>query len=169
MKLRGRVHRFGDDVNTDYIIPAQYKGASLDIQEIARHTFEDIDPDFVKRVQPGDVVVAGSNFGCGSSRETAAHVLKVVGVSCVLASSFARIFFRNAINTGLPVAECHTTDIEAGDEVEVDLARGVVVDLTRGLKLAIVPLPAIMMAVLQEGGVVPYLKKHGDLVLPRGD
>jgi len=164
--MTGRAQRFGDDVNTDYIIAAQHKAASLDITEMAVHTFADIDPGFASRVRPGDVVVAGRNFGCGSSRETAVHVLVALGVRAVLATSFARIYFRNAINSGLPALECDTTLIEQGDEIEVDLARGVAVDHTRRLELPVTPLPPLMQAVLAEGGVASYLHKHGGLVLP---
>lgn len=163
---RGRAQRFGEDVNTDYIIGAKHKAASLDIAEMARHTFEDIDAGFATRVRPGDVVVAGRNFGCGSSRETAVHVLKALGVSAVLAPSFARIYFRNAINSGLPALECDTSAIEQDDEVEVDLARNVAINHTRGHELPVTPLPEVMRAVLAAGGVKPYLAEHGDLVLP---
>ncbi len=166
MLLRGKVHRFGDDVNTDYIIAAHAYVKALDIKQIAQHAFEDIDPDFVRRVRPGDVVVADRNFGCGSSRETAAHVLKAVGVSCVLAQSFARIFFRNAINIGLPLVECDTSRMRAGDELKVDLAAGLVRDLTQDFEVGIIPLPEVMVAVLEAGGVTEYVNKHGDLVLP---
>jgi 3-isopropylmalate/(R)-2-methylmalate dehydratase small subunit len=162
----GTAQRFGDNVNTDYIIAAQHKAASLDIAEMARHTFADIDPDFVERVQPGDIVVAGANFGCGSSRETAVHVLKALGVQAVLARSFARIYFRNAINSGLPVLECDTTEIEQGDRLEVRLADGVVVNHTRDAQLRVTPLPPVMQAVLAAGGIPHYLRQHGDLVLP---
>ena len=164
--MTGRAQRFGDNINTDYIIAAQHKAASLDVREMARHIFEDIDPGFAERVQPGDVVVAGNNFGCGSSRETAVHVLKALGVSAVLAPSFARIYFRNAVNSGLPVLECDTSSIQQGDEIEVDLARGVAVNHTRGTEHPVTPLPPVMQAVLAAGGVGPYLRQHGDLVLP---
>jgi 3-isopropylmalate/(R)-2-methylmalate dehydratase small subunit len=165
-QIRGRAHRFGDDVNTDVIIAAQHKAASLDLAEMARHTFEDIDPGFVERVRPGDVVVAGANFGCGSSRETAVHVLRELGIGAVLARSFARIFFRNAINLGLPVVECDTTQMAADDDVEVDLERGEAIDHTRGVRVSGTALPAVMRAVLSAGGMQPYLREHGDLVLP---
>jgi 3-isopropylmalate/(R)-2-methylmalate dehydratase small subunit len=166
--IRGRAHRFGDNVNTDYIIAAQHK-SSLDLAETATHTFETIDPDFVRRVRPGDLVVAGSNFGCGSAREVAVHVLKQVGVSCVLAPTFARIFFRNAINGGLPVAECDTSEIQAGDELEVNLASGTVRNQTRGQSLKIAPLPAVMREVLEAGGIAGYLsgRDERELFVPR--
>ena len=165
MVLRGRAHKFGDDVNTDYIISGKYKFKTLDMSELARHVFEDIDPNFVKRLKPGDFVVAGRNFGCGSSREQAPLALKHAGVGAVLAKSFARIFFRNAINTGLPVVECDTDGIEDGDELEVDLERGVVRNLTKGTEIPVRPLPKVMLRILQDGGLVEHIRKHGDFVL----
>jgi 3-isopropylmalate/(R)-2-methylmalate dehydratase small subunit len=164
--IRGTAHRFGDDVNTDYIISAQHKASTIDIAEMARFAMFDIDPDFAGRVRPGDVVVAGRNFGCGSSRETAVTVLIQLGVGAVLASSFARIFFRNAINLGLPALECDTSGVVAGDEIEVMLSRGVAVNRTRSQELAVTPLPPVMQAVLVAGGLEPYLREHGDLVMP---
>ncbi len=163
--LRGRAHVFGDDVNTDYIISGKYKFRTLDVEELARHCMEDVDPGFSERVRPGDFIVAGGNFGCGSSREQAPLVIKHAGVSAVLARSFARIFFRNAINKGLPAVECDTSGIRAGDELEVDLARGKVKNVTRGYTLEIVPLPAVMMDILAEGGLTDYLRKHGGFKL----
>jgi 3-isopropylmalate/(R)-2-methylmalate dehydratase small subunit len=165
MILKGKAHIFGDDVNTDYIISGKYKFKTLDMDELACHCMEDIDPDFSERVQPGDFIVAGGNFGCGSSREQAPLVIKHAGVSAVLACSFARIFFRNAINKGLPAVECDTSGIEAGDELEVDLGAGRVRNLTRGGEVEIVPLPAVMMDILAEGGLTAYLRKHGGFEL----
>jgi 3-isopropylmalate/(R)-2-methylmalate dehydratase small subunit len=164
--LRGRAHLFGDDVNTDYIIAAQYKAASLDLSEMARHTFEDIDPGFVTRVESGDIVVAGRNFGCGSSRETAVHVLRLCGVAAVVATSFARIFFRNAINNGLPVVECDTSGIETGDEIDVNLTAGKLWVASRAIDRDVAALPPIMAAMLDAGGLAAYVAAHGDLVLP---
>ncbi len=163
--LRGRAHVFGDDVNTDYIISGKYKFKTLDMDELACHCMEDIDPDFGNRVRPGDFIVAGGNFGCGSSREQAPLVIRHAGVSAVLARSFARIFFRNAINIGLPAVECDTSGIQAGDELEVDLGKGRVVNLTRGTDVTITPLPPVMMDILAEGGLTDYLKKHGGFKL----
>jgi 3-isopropylmalate/(R)-2-methylmalate dehydratase small subunit len=165
--ISGRVQRFGSDINTDYIIAAQHKAASLDVTEMARHTFEDIDPEFVGRVRPGDVVVAGANFGCGSSRETAPRVLLACGISAIVAPSFGRIFFRNAINVGLPVIECDTSDIEQDDVIEIDLECGVVSSPARGLERHAKPLPDVMRALLDAGGLANYLRLHGDLVLPQ--
>ncbi len=159
--IRGKAHVFGDDVNTDYIISGRYKFKTLDMDELAGHCMEDIDPDFASKVEPGDFIVAGANFGCGSSREQAPLVIKHAGVSAVLAGSFARIFFRNAINKGLPVAECDTSGIANGDELEVDLGEGKVKNLTRGVEMVISPLPSVMMDILSEGGLTEYLKKHG--------
>jgi 3-isopropylmalate/(R)-2-methylmalate dehydratase small subunit len=161
MVLKGRAHVFGDDVNTDYIISGKYKFKTLDMDELARHCMEDIDPDFSIRVQAGDFIVAGGNFGCGSSREQAPLVIEHAGVGAVLARSFARIFFRNAINKGLPAVECDTSDIQAGDELEVDLGAGKVTNLTRDMELEIIPLPGVMMDILAEGGLTEYLKRHG--------
>lgn len=161
MILKGKAHVFGDDINTDYIISGKHKFKTLDMDELACHCMEDIDPDFAGRVQAGDFIVAGANFGCGSSREQAPLAIKHAGISGVLAESFARIFFRNAINKGLAVAECDTSGIEAGDELEVDLSAGKVNNLTRGTQLDISPLPAVMMEILAEGGLTNYLRKHG--------
>ncbi|OFW56173.1 MAG: 3-isopropylmalate dehydratase [Candidatus Solincola sediminis] len=163
--LTGRAHVFGDDVNTDYIISGRYKFKTLDMNELACHCMEDIDPDFASKVEPGDFIVAGANFGCGSSREQAPLVIKHAGVSAVLASSFARIFFRNAINKGLPVVECDTSQIEPGDDLEVDLSEGKVRNLTRGVEMDIAPLPSVMMDILADGGLTDYLRKHGGFKL----
>ncbi len=165
MVLKGKAHKFGDDINTDYIISGKYKFKTLDMDELARHVFEDIDPDFVKRASPGDFVVAGRNFGCGSSREQAPLALKHAKVGAVLAKSFARIFYRNAINTGLPVVECDTDGIDPGDELEVDLASGVVRNLTKGTEIKARPLPKVMLRILEDGGLVEHIKKHGDFKL----
>lgn len=165
MVLKGKAHVFGDDVNTDYIISGKYKFKTLDMDELACHCMEDIDPDFSRRVRPGDFVVAGGNFGCGSSREQAPLVILHAGIGAVLARSFARIFFRNAINKGLPAVECDTSGIQAGDELEVDLGEGRVRNLTRGTEAAISPLPPVMMEILKEGGLTDYLKKHGGFEL----
>lgn len=161
MRLEGRVHKFGDDINTDYIISGKYKFKTLDMQELARHVMEDIDPDFAQRVRPGDFIAAGKNFGCGSSREQAPRALLAAGVRGILAKSFARIFFRNAINCGLFVVECDTDAFKTGDEVVVDLERGEVKNLSSGVTLSIPPLPQVMIDILREGGLVSYFKKYG--------
>ncbi|ADI01294.1 MAG TPA: 3-isopropylmalate dehydratase small subunit [Syntrophothermus lipocalidus] len=161
MELRGKAHKFGDDVNTDYIISGRYKFKTLDMTELAKHVMEDLDPDFYSKVQKGDMIVAGKNFGCGSSREQAPWAIIHAGISAVLAKSFARIFYRNCINTGLPLIECDTDRIEPGDELEVDLERGVISNLTQGTEIPIKPLPKVMIKILSDGGLVEHFKKYG--------
>lgn len=163
--LRGKAHKFGDDVNTDYIISGKYKFKTLDMSELAKHVMEDLDPGFATRVAKGDFLVAGTNFGCGSSREQAPLAIKYAGVSAVLARSFARIFYRNAINTGLAVVECDTSGINPGDELEVDLAGGLVRNVTQGLDIAVKPLPPVMVKILNDGGLVGHFQKHGTFCL----
>lgn len=161
MNLTGNAHVYGDHIDTDRIIPGKYT-KTLDLQSLADHVLEDLDPEFRHRFRPGDVLVGGDNFGCGSSREQAPVALKVAGVSVVIARYFARIFFRNAINIGLPVLEVPDHDIQPGDALAVDLTRGKVVNLTQGKTHRATQMPAIMLAILAEGGLVPYLKNHGD-------
>ncbi|MDK2896940.1 MAG: 3-isopropylmalate/(R)-2-methylmalate dehydratase small subunit [Candidatus Atribacteria bacterium] len=161
MILRGKSHKFGDDINTDYIISGKYKFKTLDMNELAKHVMEDIDPNFYQKVKPGDFVVAGKNFGCGSSREQAPRALLACGIRGVLAESFARIFFRNAINCGLVALECDTSKIEEGEQLEVDLVQGVVKNLTREETIPTQPMPPVMLDILKEGGLVEYFKKHG--------
>ena len=165
MILRGRAHKFGNDVNTDYIIAGKYKSKYATVKEQARHVMEDLDPHFYEKIAPGDFVVAGSNFGCGSSRETAPLVIKYANLSAVLAKSFARIFFRNAINTGLPVLRCDTDRIDAGDELEVDLGAGVVRNLTKGVDITSAPLPEVMITILNDGGLIKHYRKHQGFAL----
>jgi len=160
-KITGKVHVYGDDINTDAIIPGKYT-KTLDIKTFADHVLEDLDPEFKNVVQPGDILVAGANFGCGSSREQAALALKVAGVSVVIAKYFARIFFRNAINVGLPVLEVREFDIVTGDQLAIDLEAGKVENLTRAKSYSAAKMPQVMIDILQEGGLVNYLKKHGD-------
>ncbi len=161
MELRGKAHCFGDDVNTDYIISGKYKFKTLDMKELAKHVMEDLDPDFARKVQPGDFVVAGRNFGCGSSREQAPLALLNAGVGAVLAKSFARIFYRNAINTGLPVVVCDTDLIESGDELVVDLEKGVLQNVTQGKEIPIKPMPSVMLKILSDGGLAEHFRKYG--------
>ena len=163
--LEGIAHKFGDDVSTDHIAPGRYQHLRSQLSEMAKHVLEDADPEFASRVRPGDFVVAGRNFGLGSSREHAPTIMKLAGVGAVLAQSVARIFFRNAINVGLPVVICDTSRIQAGDRLRVDLARGVVADLTQGFEVAVMPLPRVMLRVLQDGGLVAHIKRHGRLAL----
>jgi 3-isopropylmalate/(R)-2-methylmalate dehydratase small subunit len=161
MILRGRAHRFDDDINTDYIISSKHKAQNLRIEDAAKHLMEDLDPGFAERIVPGDIIVAGRNFGCGSSREAAPRVIKAAGIGAVVAASFARIFFRNSINIGLPVLACDTSDIATGDEIEIDLANGSVRNLTRGQTRSVQPLPKVMMNLIADGGLVAHIRKHG--------
>ena len=159
--LKGKVHKYGADVNTDVIIPARYLNVS-EPAELARHCMEDIDPEFVNRVKVGDIMVATTNFGCGSSREHAPLAIKASGISCIIAKSFARIFFRNAINIGLPLLECDEAvdKIEAGDLVEVDLASGEINNLTKGRKFTAKPYPGFMAELIADGGLIEHTKKR---------
>lgn len=162
MRLRGRAHKFGDSINTDYIISGKYKFKTLDMNELAKHIMEDLDPEFYKKIKPGDFIVAGKNFGLGSSREQAPLVIKHAGISAVIAKSAARIFFRNAINTGLPLIICPEADrIDAGDELEVDPQAGTVKDITKNIELKAEALPPIMIRILQDGGLAEHIIKHG--------
>lgn len=161
MRFKGTGHKFGDDINTDYIISGKYKFKTLDMSELAKHVMEDIDPEFSQKVRPGDFIVAGKNFGCGSSREQAPRALLAAGIRGVLAQSFARIFFRNAINCGLVVLECDTSTIQDKEELEIDLAAGKVFNLTQGTTIEARPLPQVMIDILREGGLVSYFKKYG--------
>lgn len=161
MELKGKVHRFGSDVNTDYIISGKYKFKTLDMNELAKHVMEDLDPDFYSKIEQGDFIVADSNFGCGSSREQAPLAIKYAGIGAVIANSFARIFYRNAINIGLPVIECDTSGIEAGDQLEVDLKKGVIRNLTKDQVIRVKPLPDVMIKILNDGGLVGHFRKYG--------
>lgn len=163
MKVSGKAWKFGDDVNTDLIVPGKYLEL-VDPHEMAKHAMEGIDPGFPGKVSEGDVVIGGRNFGCGSSREHAAIALKYVGVGAVVAESFARIFYRNAINLGLPALECPgiSDAVSEGDSLEIDLTGGKVVNATTGKELDFVPLPDFMVEVLDEGGLVTYIRNHLD-------
>lgn len=162
MVIHGRSWKFGDDISTDLIAPGRYFHLRSDLPELAKHVLEDADAEFAKNVSKGDLIVGGRNFGLGSSREHAPTIIKLSGVSCVIAKSFARIFFRNSINIGLPVIECDTDKIAAGDELEVDLGNGVIKDLTKRIELKFAPLPRAMTQILSDGGLVEHIKKHGD-------
>ena len=159
--LKGKVHKYGADVNTDVIIPARYLNIS-ETTELAKHCMEDIDQEFLKRVQPGDIIMATTNFGCGSSREHAPLAIKGAGISCVIAKSFARIFFRNSIDTGLPLLECEEAvdKTEAGDLLEVDLSSGKIKNLTKGLEFAAKPYPDFMSELISAGGLIEHTKKR---------
>jgi len=163
--LRGRAFKFGDNISTDHIIPGKYAHLRSDLPELAKHVMEDADPNFAQNVKPGDFIVAGKNFGLGSSREHAALVIKMAGVSAILAKSVARIFFRNAVNQGLPVLICDTDKINAGDEIEVNLTASTITDLTKNAKLTFGKIPKVMVDILNEGGLIPYISKHGDFEL----
>ena len=163
MQTQGKSFKYADNVDTDVIIPARYLNTS-DAHELATHCMEDIDASFVKRVQAGDVIVAGWNFGCGSSREHAPLVIKTCGVGCVIAKSFARIFYRNAINIGLPILECEQAadQIAAGDEVSVDFDTGVITDKTSGKTYKAQPFPPFIQNIIRHGGLLKALKKEVD-------
>jgi 3-isopropylmalate/(R)-2-methylmalate dehydratase small subunit len=159
MVLEGTVHAYGRDVDTDVIIPARYLNTN-DAAELAAHCMEDIDADFVARVKPGDIIVARENFGCGSSREHAPVAIKQSGISVIVAASFARIFYRNAINTGLPIVVCPeaASQAQAGDRLRVDLAAGTVQNITRGKTYSAEPFPPFMQELIDRGGLLPYVK-----------
>ena len=163
-KANGTVFKYGDNVDTDVIIPARYLNSS-DPAELAQHCMEDIDKDFIKNIKPGDIIVADKNFGCGSSREQAPEIIKALGVQCVIAKSFARIFYRNAINIGLLAIECDTDLINAEDELELDVKNGIIKDLTQNSQIKFSPLPDVMIKLLEDGGLVEHIKKHGDFKL----
>ncbi len=160
MIVKGRVFKYGNDVDTDVIIPARYLNTTSE-SELASHCMEDIDSGFVKKVKPGDIIVAGDNFGCGSSREHAPLAIKASGVSIVIANSFARIFYRNSINIGLPILECPEAvkGISAGDEVQVDLSQGKITNLTTGKTYKAQPFPPFIQEIIEAGGLIKYLSK----------
>jgi len=159
MAFRGKAFVYGDNVDTDVIIPARYLVVS-DPAELAKHCMEDIDPEFVKKVQPGDVIVAGRNFGSGSSREHAPLAIKASGISCIIAASFARIFYRNCINMGLPILECPeaAAEIRPGDTVEVDLESGTITNVSSGESFTAAPYPPFMMDIMHAGGLIAKLR-----------
>jgi len=160
LKLHGKVHKYGADVNTDVIIPARYLNV-YDPAELAQHCMEDLDPEFLQRVKPGDIIVTGSNFGCGSSREHAPLAIKAAGISCVIAKSFARIFYRNSMNIGLPILECEEAvdKTEARDTLEVELSTGEIVNITKKLTFQAKPFPDFMLQLIKAGGLIEYTKR----------
>ncbi len=162
--LKGKAFKFGDNISTDHIVPGRLLHLRSNLPELAKHALEDADPTFTQRVKEGDFVVAGNNFGLGSSREHAPLVIKMSGVSAIIAGSVARIFFRNAINIGLPVLICDTGSINDGDELAVDLELGKIKDLTNGAEIGFSKMPEIMISILNEGGLIPYIKKYGDFI-----
>lgn len=161
MKFEGKAWVFGDGISTDHITPGRYFHLRSNLEELAKHVLEDAREDFAKKVRPGDIVVGGRNFGQGSSREHAPTVIKLAGVQAVVAKSFARIFFRNCINIGLPVIRCDTSDIQDGDLLSIDLRKGILEDKTQGIKLAFPPLPDVMTCILKNGGLVNHVHKYG--------
>jgi len=161
MKHFARRLKVQDNINTDYVISGRYKFKIQDPKELAKHIFEDIDPNFASRVKNGDILVAGDNFGCGSSREQAPQSLKQAGFRAIVAKNFARIFYRNAFNIGLLLVECNTDFIDDGDELEIDIEKSKLKDVGKGLILDIKPLPMVMRKLLEDGGVVEHFKKHG--------
>ena len=163
--MTGRAWKFGDNVSTDLIAPGRYYHLRSNLPELAKHVLEDARADFAAGVKAGDFVVGGRNFGKGSSREHAPVIIKLPGTRAVLAKSFARIFYRNCINIGLPAVVVDTDRIDEGDDLDINLEAGVVTDRTKGIELAFPPLPSVMARILEEGGLVEYIKNHGDLVL----
>lgn len=160
MILKGKSHVYGNDIDTDRIIAGKYT-KTLNLQDLADHVFEDLDPNFITKFVPGDILVAGTNFGCGSSREQAPLALKTAGVSVVIARSFARIFYRNAINIGLPIIEIKDHTINDLDQLEVDLGTGQVKNTTQSCVYQGSEMPTVMIDIINDGGLVPYLKKRG--------
>lgn len=160
MILKGKVHKFGEDINTDYIISGRYKFSITQPEELAKHLMEDLIPDFYQKIQKGDFIVGGKNFGCGSSREQAPQAIKLAGISAVIAKSFARIFYRNAINIGLVLVETDTFQIQQGDRLELDFKKNILKDITQNIDIKIKPLPDLMLKILQAGGAIAHFKKH---------
>jgi 3-isopropylmalate/(R)-2-methylmalate dehydratase small subunit len=165
MFISGKAWKFGDDISTDLICPGRYFHLRSNLEELAKHVLEDADPQFVQKMSKGDFVVAGNNFGLGSSREHAPTIIKIAGISVVLAKSFARIFYRNAINIGLPLVECDTDKIEQGDELDIDLSAGNIINKTKGIEIKAHPLSTAMMNILNDGGLLLHIEKHGDFKL----
>ena len=162
---RGKAFKFGDGLSTDHIAPGRLFHLRSNLEEFSKHVLEDADPEFASKMQKGDFVVAGNNFGLGSSREHAPQIIKIAGVGAVIAKSFARIFYRNAINIGLLLIECDTDKIDAGDELELDVKNGILKDVTKNVEIKITPLPDVMIKLLGDGGLIEHLKKHGDFSL----
>ncbi len=163
--MRGKAFKFGDNISTDHIAPGRLFHLRSNLEEFAKHVLEDADETFASRMHKGDFVVAGNNFGLGSSREHAPQIIKIAGVGAVIAKSFARIFYRNAINIGLLAIECDTDAINDGDELDVDIEKGIITDVTNGAIIQIEPIPPVMRKMLSDGGLVEHIKKHGDFKL----
>jgi 3-isopropylmalate/(R)-2-methylmalate dehydratase small subunit len=163
--ITGKVWKFGDDISTDLIAPGRLFHLRTNLPELAKHVLEDADPEFPKKVQPGDIIVAGRNFGLGSSREHAPLIIKMAGIGAILAKSFARIFYRNGINIGLPLLDLNTEQIPDGVVLEIDLIQGLVKDKTGQINLKAAPIPPFMIKIIEEGGLVPYIQKYGQFYL----
>lgn len=163
--LKGKAFKFGNDISTDLIIAGKYAHLRSNLPELAKHAMEDANPDFIKQVKPGDFIVGGSNFGLGSSREHAPLVIKMAGVSAILAKSFARIFFRNAINQGLPALICDTDKISPGDTLEISLEEGIISNVSKNETYHFTRIPQTMLSILNAGGLIPYINKYGDFQL----
>ncbi|MBO8182872.1 MAG: 3-isopropylmalate dehydratase small subunit [Archaeoglobus sp.] len=159
----GKAWKFGENISTDHIIPGRYYHLRSNLAELAKHVMEDANPDFAKKVRPGDFIVAGNNFGMGSSREHAPLVIKLTGISAVIAKSFARIFYRNSINVGLPLLIADTDSIDTGDELKVDFENAKIKNLTKNFEIELTPIPEFMRRILEQGGILNYLKEVGDL------
>ncbi len=162
---KGKAFKFGDDISTDHIAPGRLFHLRSNLEEFSKHVLEDADPNFASSMKKGDFVVAGNNFGLGSSREHAPQIIKIAGVNAVIAKSFARIFYRNAINIGLLLIECDTDKIDAGDELELDIINGILKDVTKNIEIKITPLPDVMIKLLNDGGLIEHLKKNGDFAI----
>ena len=166
MILKGKSWKFGDDISTDHIAPGRYFHLRTNLPELAKHVLEDAREDFAANVEKGDIVVGGRNFGLGSSREHAPRIIKLAGVSAVIAKSFARIFYRNAVNIGLPLIEIKEVDeIDEGDVLEIDLANGIVKNISKNKEYNFIPMPKFMLDVINEGGIENYISKYGDYKL----
>jgi 3-isopropylmalate/(R)-2-methylmalate dehydratase small subunit len=163
MELKGKAWKFGDNISTDHIIPGRFYHLRSDLDELTKHVFADIAPGFYKKVSKGDIIVGGQNFGLGSSREHAPLIIKLAGIDAVVATSFARIFYRNAINVGLAAIICDTDGIDEGDSLELRIDEGLLIDGTKGIQKTFSPLSSMMRDILSEGGLVPYIKKYGEL------
>lgn len=163
--LKGKAWKFPDNISTDHIAPGRLFHLRSNLPEFAKHVLEDADPDFASKVQKGDFIVAGSNFGLGSSREHAPQIIKLSGVNAVIAKSFARIFYRNAINIGLLLLECDTDGIDAQDVLEVDVREGIIKNITKNTSISFKPLPEVMIKLQQDGGLIEHIKKYGDFKL----
>lgn len=163
MILKGSAWKFGDDISTDHIIPGRFYHLRSNLEELTKHVFDDIAPDFYKKIAKGDIIVGGRNFGLGSSREHAPLIIKLAGIDAIVANSFARIFYRNAINVGLAAIICPVDDIDEGDKLEISLDEGILVNKSKGGEKTFPSLPGIMRDILNEGGLDHYIRKHGEL------